>query len=194
MFINAIYSVYQVKENGSVTISEFIPHFMTFLRIRLLQHNERKGSGNGPYFSPRQKEEQRKAERNKIRTQNKNNKTTPGGKSARLSLQYASSPLKPIKTRNDNHCNTNNGNKQLDQSEMEINGISPIKSVDHREKRGKSKQRRFNKTAPTKFELNSMDDFPSMASTKRGNTPSKSTKKYVYCLTYEVFALIQSAQ
>ena len=86
--------------------------------------------GHTPYFSPRQKEEQRKAERNRIKTNKKNN--VPG-KSARLSLQYSSSPLKQI---------NNNGN-QFNQSELGISGISPIKSTEHHHKRGKSKNKRL---------------------------------------------------
>lgn len=167
----------QLKKDAVVPISEFIPHFMAFLRSRLLQNNGRKTGRSAPYFSPRQKEEQRKAERIKIKNQSK---TATPGKSARLSLQYSSSPLKPITTTDDNNKN-NSGGHSLDQSEIEINGISPIKTTEtHKQsethKRGRSRQsRRFNKTVPTKFELNSMDDFPSMSSNNR----TKASKKYV---------------
>ena len=167
--------LFQLKDNAVVPISEFIPHFMAFLRARLLQNNDRKTGRSAPYFSPRQKEEQRKAERIKIKNQTK---TATPGKSARLSLQYSSSPLKPITTTDGN--NKNNSLNSFDQSEIEINGISPIKTTEtikqsDNHKRGRSRQsRRFNKTVPaTKFELNSMDDFPSMSSNNRTKTSKK---------------------
>jgi len=130
---------------------------MAFLRARLIQNVSDQKAGGKPYFSPRQKEEQRKAERNRIKSHNKTN--TSGGKSARLSLQYASSS--PMK-----HFNKNNKTSIFNQSEMGITGISPIKSAVE-QKRGKSKHlKKVNKTVPSNFELSSMDDFPSMASAK----------------------------
>ena len=150
-FHNYFIFIFQYKDSN-VSISEFIPHFMAFLRARLLQNSDQ-SNGHTPYFSPRQKEEQRKAERSKIKS-----KANSGGKTARLSLQYSSSPLKTVNKNNENR----NLNNQLHSG---IYGISPIKNVET--KRGKAgKHKRLNKTVPvvkpTKFELDSMDDFPSM--------------------------------
>lgn len=142
-------------------ISEFIPHFLAYLRERLTQPFESQGSSS--YYSPRQREELRKRGRNKIKAQIQATKVnTPGARSARVSLRYASSsPVKKV-TCNVSECNS---------TTMELSGISPIKNI--QPKRTKQKKvttmatsfhSNNSRNGSTGFELSSMDDFPSMMS------------------------------
>ena len=155
-------------------ISEFIPHFMAFLRSRLLQNNDQQGHTK-PYFSPRQKEEQRKAERNKFKTIN--NKTNPTGRSARVSLQYSSSS--PMKAVNGNNKDQQSSNRFNYSTDIAISGISPIKNADQN-KRNRSKNSKKPakvKTKPVKFEINSFYDFPTMTPSGGGAGGGGSKKK-----------------
>lgn len=146
-------------------ISEFIPHFLAYLREKLVQPFDSQGSSS--YYSPRQREELKRTGRNKIKAEIQATKanTTDGSRSARLSLHYASSPVKKV--------NYNNGSGNNNSSTMGLSGISPIKNVEPKREKPKKfattttsfhSNNSTSMNASTGFELNSMDDFPSMMS------------------------------
>ena len=133
-----------------IPLSEFIPYFLAYLHDKLNISTNNASA----YFSPRQLEK-RKKERNELKKdEGDRNKDVPK-KSARLSLQYASSsPMKKIQ-----------GGKHA----TSIKGISPIKNT-LKSPSPKSEKNHLVKSplqgssgSKSNFELNSLEDFPSIS-------------------------------